>query len=322
MSFTIIVTRNYDRMSDQAAATVCRAIEQGPRRGNDAFVLGLATGSSPIVLYGHLIEASNCGTIDSGRLRTFNLDEYIGLPGGNAQQRTLHPESYSYFMLQNFFGPLQRKPLQTELPWANTIDQAALVYELERNPRDWKRVGRGNGHAIVIRRDAKSRYLHWVRNRVLDGYGRMIRKAGGVDLQILGVGGRGHIAFHEAGIPFKLGGLLLVELDQSTIHHAVVDGHFPSPENTPHYALSMSIDLVFRARRVVLLAYGPRKADAVTRAVLDDPTPELPVSYAQIYAKAGGELTFVIDEIAAAGILGERSALRRKGVQLIDRRRS
>ena len=165
--------------------------------------------ASAIGLYGHLIEAANCGTIDSGRLRTFNLDEYIGLPGGNAQQRTLHPESYSYFMLQNFFGPLQRKPLQTELPWANIIDQAALVYELERHPRDWKSVGRGNGHAIVIRRDAKSRYLHWVRNRVLDGYGRMIRKAGGVDLQILGVGGRGHIAFHEAGIPFKLGGLLL-----------------------------------------------------------------------------------------------------------------
>jgi len=322
MPFTIMVARNKERMSDRAAETVGRAIEQRLRRAGAEFVLGLATGSSPVGLYDHLVEAANRGTIDSGRLRTFNLDEYIGLPGDNAQQRLLHPESYSYFMLQNLFGPLQRKPLQTELPWANIIDQSTLMYELQRHPRDWKRVGRDSGHAIVIRRDAKSRYLHWVRNRVLDGYGRMIRKAGGIDLQILGVGGHGHIAFHEAGIPFKVGGLLLVELDESTIHNAVVDGHFPSPEEMPRYALSMSVDLVFKARQVVLLANGKRKTEAITRAVLGEPTPQVPVSYAQLYARRGGDITFVLDEVAAAGILGERKALRRKGITLVDRRKS
>ena len=69
-------------------------------------MLGLATGNSPTGLYKHLAEAFNEGRIDAGRVRSFNLDEYVGLPGENAQQRCLHRESYSYFMIQQLFGLL------------------------------------------------------------------------------------------------------------------------------------------------------------------------------------------------------------------------
>jgi len=209
MPFTILVTRNAEQLSDQAAELVRRSIVQG-QAAKPEVVLGLATGSSPIGLYDRLVAAANRGEFDSARLRSFNLDEYVGLPGENAQQRTMHPESYCSFMQQHLFTRLQRKPRQTEVPWANVIDPVTLTHELREHPQDWRRRGTDRGQAIVIRRDARSPYLRWVRLVVLDGYGRLIRKAGGIDLQLLGVGGRGHIAFHEAGIPFSLGGLLLV----------------------------------------------------------------------------------------------------------------
>jgi len=320
MPFTILVTRDYEHVSDVAGRRVQRAIAAGLKM-QDEYVLGLATGSSPVGLYRRLAAAANRGAFDSERLRSFNLDEYVGLPGENAQQRTMHPESYCSFMTHNLFALFDRPPRRFELPWANVIDQPALIHELNSHPGDWKRVGRDEGQAIVIRRDARSKYLRWVRNRILDGYPRLIRKAGGVDLQILGVGGRGHIAFHEAGIPFRLGGLLLVELESSTIRHAVEDGHFPSAAQTPHYALTMSIALVFKARQVVLLANGARKRAAVGRAVLEPPSAALPVSYCQTYAARGGELTWVVDEVAAADLLANRKAVRARGVTLRDLRK-
>jgi len=61
----------------------------------------------------------------------------------NAQQRALHPESYSYFMIQEFFGHLQNKLSKTYVPWGTLIDQDKLVSELQANPKDWEeqRVG-------------------------------------------------------------------------------------------------------------------------------------------------------------------------------------
>jgi glucosamine-6-phosphate deaminase len=56
-------------------------------------VLGLATENSPTGMYKHLAQAANDGEFDSGRIRSFNLDEYVGLPGENIQQRVVHPES-------------------------------------------------------------------------------------------------------------------------------------------------------------------------------------------------------------------------------------
>ena len=71
------------------------------------------------------------GVSISRKIRTFNLDEYVGLPGENPQQRTMHCESYSYFMIAEFFGLLQEKFIETNVPWGTLIDQDQLVKSLE-----------------------------------------------------------------------------------------------------------------------------------------------------------------------------------------------
>ena len=97
MPFKVYVTRDFDHMSEVAAGLVVEDVNR-KLSSRPAYVLGLATGNSPTGLYKHLAKAANAGKIDPSRMISFNLDEYIGLPGENAQQRALHRESYSFFM--------------------------------------------------------------------------------------------------------------------------------------------------------------------------------------------------------------------------------
>ena len=83
----------------------------------------------------------------------------------------------------------------------------------------------------------------------------------------------------------------------------------------------MSCDLAFKAGSLILLANGQRKAEAVVRSVLEQASPEVPVSYSQIYVQKGGDLTYVIDEAAARDLLKEKAALNGTGIQLKDLRK-
>ncbi|MBP7034125.1 MAG: 6-phosphogluconolactonase, partial [Syntrophobacterales bacterium] len=143
-----------------------------------------------------------------------------------------------------------------------------------------------------------------------------IRAAGGIDLQVIGVGGRGHVAFHEAGIPFKGSSVMLVKLDENTIANAVKDGHFATAADSPNYAVTMGVELVYRAKTVLLLANGERKIEPVTRSLLGGVTPEVPISYGQVYAEKGGNLIYVIDRIAARELLAESRQLNHRGIVL------
>ncbi len=315
--FKVIITRDFDHMSEVAARLVTDDIREvtGEKGG---YVLGLATGSSPTGLYKHLARAANEKDIDSSKVESFNLDEYVGLPGENAQQRTLHPESYSYFMIQELFGLLQDKFRETNVPWGTLIDQEKLVSELQENPEDWEEQGADKGKAIVIQRDARSDYLRWIRNEILDAYAKKIAKKGGVDLHIIGVGGRGHVAFHESGIPFEGNEMLLVKLDENTVSNAVEDGHFAKEEDSPWYAISMGAELVYRAKKVVLLANGKRKAEPIGVSLLKDPSPMVPISYGQIFSEKGGEIIYVIDRAAAGHILDKSDELKQRGIEVDD----
>lgn len=126
MSITLFITRDFDHMSAVAAELVKKNISQTLAQKKE-FVLGLATGNSPTGMYKHLAKAANEGEFDSERIRSFNLDEYVGLPGENVQQRVLHPESYSYFMIQEFFGLLRKKFIETSVPYGTLIDQKQLI---------------------------------------------------------------------------------------------------------------------------------------------------------------------------------------------------
>ena len=317
MSIRIIITKNFNHMSDVAAETVKKNITQTLRRKKE-FVLGLATGSSPTGLYKRLARAANAGEFETARIRSFNLDEYVGLPGENAQQRMMHPESYCYFMIQEFFGLLKNKFLETSVPFGTLIDQKQLVRQFKTHTGDWREVGTDAGRSIAIKSRPDSEYLDWIRRGVLDAYTRKIKRAGGIDLQIIGVGGRGHVAFHESGIPFKGSKVMLVKLDDNTVANAVADGHFASEKDCPRYAVSMGAELVYQANAVVLLASGKRKVSSVAESLLGDPTPDVPISYGQIYAKEGGTLIYVVDNIVGRPLLANRKALKQKGVRIQD----
>jgi glucosamine-6-phosphate deaminase len=302
-------------MSEVAADIVKKNIVQTIRKKRE-FVLGLATGNSPTGLYKHLAKAANEGAFDSGRIRSFNLDEYVGLPGENIQQRVMHPESYCYFMIQEFFSLLQKKFIETSVPYGTLIDQKQLIKELKAYPEDWEDWGREAGRSIVIKAKPASKYLTWIKTNILDGYRRKIMRAGGIDLQVIGVGGRGHVAFHESGIPFKNSQVLLVKLDDNTVANAVADGHFTSKKDAPHYAVSMGTELVYQAGTVILLANGERKVRSVAESLLEEVTPDVPISYGQVYAKRGGNLVYVLDKIAARELLTHKDVLKERKIEI------
>jgi len=256
MPFKVIVTKDFDHMSEVAADIVVRDIKD-TLNNKDNYVLGLATGNTPTGLYKHLAKAANAGAFDCFKIQSFNLDEYIGLPGENAQQRALHPESYGFFMVQELFGLLEKKFGEVNVPWGTLVDQERLLAELKANPDDWEEQGADKGRAIVIRTNAQSEYLRWITREILDGYREKIERKGGIDLQVVGVGGRGHVAFHESGIPFEGNKMLLVKLDEDTVANAVKDGHFPSKQQSPQYAISMGTELVYSS--YPMAKYSPEK---------------------------------------------------------------
>ena len=315
MGTSVFVTRDFSHMSEVAADLVTGKTI-GILKKKDEAVLGLATGNSPTGLYKRFATAANDGLFDSGRVRSFNLDEYVGLPGDNVQQRVLNPESYSYFMIQELFSHLNKKFIETCVPYGSLIDQNMLIRALRENKSDWVFKGTDAGKSIVLKAKTQSGYLAWIKKEILDGYARKIKAAGGIDLQVIGVGGRGHVAFHESGIPFQGSSVMLVKLDDNTIANAIADGHFRKKSDSPHYAVSMGAKLVYQAKTVVLLAYGQRKTESVTRSLLGDVTPEIPISYGQQYASEGGELIYVLDRVAAEGLLVNPKELKARGIVL------
>lgn len=315
MPIKVIITNDFDQMSEVAAGIIKEKIIQGLQK-QEEFVLGLATGNSPGGLYKNLAKMFNSSELDSRRIRSFNLDEYVGLPGENSQQRVIHPESYCYFMIQEFFGLLKKKFIETTVPYGCLIDQKQLLNELKANPEDWNELGTDAGKSIVIKENPTSEYLNWISNTILEGYVQKIKKSGGIDLQIIGVGGRGHVAFHESGIPFEGSNVLLVKLDDNTIENAIIDGHFSSKEESPWYAISMGAELVYKAKTVILLANGERKVESVTKSLLLDPTPDIPVSYGQIYSNRGGDLIYVVDKIAGRELIVNKDLLKQKGIEI------
>ncbi|MHA1914699.1 MAG: 6-phosphogluconolactonase [Promethearchaeota archaeon] len=315
MTIRVIVTRDFDHMSEIAAEIVKETIIQTLKEKNE-FVFGLATGNSPTGMYKLLARMANAGEFESNKISSFNLDEYVGLPGENPQQRMLHPESYCYFMIQEFFGLLDKKFIETSVPYGCLIDQEQLENELDAHPEDWSELGTDAGKSISIKENAASDYLSWIRETILEGYAQKILDTGGIDLHIIGVGGRGHVAFHESGIPFEGSNVLLVKLDDNTVKNAVSDGHFPTKDESPRFAISMGAELVYKAKQVLLLANGERKVDSVTKSLINDPTPDIPISYGQIYSENGGILTYVLDKIAGRELLANKDVLKAKGIEI------
>jgi glucosamine-6-phosphate deaminase len=123
-------------------------------------------------------------------------------------------------------------------------------------------------------------------------YEQMIRRAGGIDLQILGIGRSGHIGFNEPGST-RHSRTRVVTLDPVTRRDAA--GDFFGEENVPQQAITMGVGTIMEARKVVIMAFGEHKAPIVRRAVEEPITEAVSASFLQQH----GDTTFILDHPAA-----------------------
>jgi len=131
-------------------------------------------------------------------------------------------------------------------------------------------------------------------------YEAMIKEAGGIDLQILGIGNNGHIGFNEpgSGIYSKT---RLITLDNSTrIANAY---EFANISQVPRLAITMGISNILQAKKIILMAWGNSKAPVIKKAVEDDDTEQVPASLLQNH----DDVTFVVDDTAACELTRNKS---------------
>ncbi|MCA9258608.1 MAG: glucosamine-6-phosphate deaminase [Planctomycetales bacterium] len=126
-------------------------------------------------------------------------------------------------------------------------------------------------------------------------YEQAIADAGGIDLQILGIGRTGHIGFNEPGSG-KESRTRLITLDRVTRRDAASD--FFGEENVPRRAITMGVGSILNARQVVLMPFGEGKANVVAKAVEGDISPSVAASFLQTHPHA----QFVLDEAAAEAL--------------------
>ena len=126
-------------------------------------------------------------------------------------------------------------------------------------------------------------------------YELAIRKAGGIDIQILGIGRTGHIGFNEPGST-RNSRTRIVTLDPVTRRDAA-SGFF-GEENVPQQALTMGVGTIMDARKVVIMAFGEHKAGIVQKTVEQAPSEAVTASFLQSHPDA----TFLLDESAASDL--------------------
>jgi len=165
-----------------------------------------------------------------------------------------HPESYWQFMWQQLFSHIDLPETNIHLP-SGTVPRAEAFAHCRE-------------------------------------YEEKIAAAGGIDLQILGIGRTGHIGFNEPGSGAD-SRTRLVTLDSLTRRDAARD--FLGEANVPRHAITMGVGTILEAKRIVLLAWGEAKAGVIASAVEEAPTPNLPASFLQQH----GDVRFYLDEAAA-----------------------
>jgi glucosamine-6-phosphate deaminase len=230
----------------EAATSLADDVAAVIRRKPDV-VLGLPTGRTPVRFYRELVRRARAGSVDFGRVTTFNLDEFLGVEPGQAR-------SYRGYMERHLF----------------------------------RHVGLADGRVHFLDGAAVDP------QRECERYERAIASAGGIDLQVLGIGSNGHIGFNEPG-DWLLIRTHVVALRPETrrANARLFDG---DPARVPAAALSMGVGSILRARRIVMLATGREKARAVAQMVHGAMTTRLPASLLQLH----GDVEVLLDPAAAS----------------------
>lgn len=114
-----------------------------------------------------------------------------------------------------------------------------------------------------------------------------------IDIQILGIGENAHIGFNEPGTPFDAP-TQVVELTESTIN--ANKRNFEKIEDVPTTAISMGIGSIMKSKKVILIAYGEAKAEAIANTINGDMTTDVPASVLQNHP----DVTIILDDAAAS----------------------
>jgi len=239
----VIVVKSPKEMGKEAAVIIADGM------GSKAhYVLGLATGSTPIPLYKALIGLHKEEDLDFSTTLSFNLDEYIGLPA-------THDQSYRCFMDAELFDHVNINKKNTHVPDGMTpdIEIHCMTYEA------------------------------------------MIEDVGGLDCQVLGIGGNGHIGFNEPGSSLA-SRTRAVDLTEETIRDNA--RFFESLDDVPKRAITMGIGTILESEKILMLATGANKARAVAAALEGPVTVKVPASALQLHP----DVTYIITEDAAAGL--------------------
>ena len=163
-----------------------------------------------------------------------------------------HPQSYHYFMYENLFKHINIPKQNIYMPSGTTDNYAA--------------------------------FCAW--------YEQRIRECGGIDLQVLGIGSDGHIAFNEP--TSSLGSRTRIK----TLAKQTVEDNarfFDSPEQVPVYAITMGVGTITEAHKIMLVANGSPKAEAVAAAIEGPVTSMITASALQLHR----DVMFIIDREAA-----------------------
>lgn len=127
-----------------------------------------------------------------------------------------------------------------------------------------------------------------------EAYENAIAQAGGVDVQVLGIGANGHIGFNEPGTPFS-SKTDVVDLDKSTIQANA--RFFNSIEEVPTQAVSMGIETIMNSKEILLVVSGDTKADAMAKLLEGEISEDFPASVLNKH----DSVTVIVDEAALAG---------------------
>ena len=206
----VVVCKTKEEASALAAAMITKAVKANPKT-----VLGLATGSTPVLMYNEMAKAVQAGEVSYKQVKSWNLDEYVGLA-------PTHEQSYRYFMNENLF-----KKIDIDIANTHVLDGLASDPEKE-----------------------------------CANYEQQIKDAGGIDIQVLGIGSDGHIAFNEPGTSLK-SRTSVVYLTPSTVKDNARLFFGGNEAEVPTRALSMGVGTICEAKKIILLAFGTNKADAV-----------------------------------------------------------
>ncbi len=220
----IIIQPTAEAATNVAARIIARMLREKP----DA-VLGLATGSTPLLLYRELIAMK----LDWRKVTTFNLDEYVGLP-------LKHPQSYHSYIWENLLRHVNIAKKNIHIPDGNAKDIPKFCAKYEKQ----------------------------------------IRAAGGIDLQVLGIGTDGHIGFNEPTSSLA-SRTRIKTLTQRTVQDNA--RFFGSEDQVPHHVITMGIGTIMEARQNLMLAFGPKKARAIAEAVEGPITSINPASVLQMH---------------------------------------